>query len=257
MHFSARNIVVHRGGRIVLDNVSVDVWAGEVSVVTGPNGAGKSTLVSALAGYVPCQRGTVSIGENELSQLSAQVLSKRRAVMTQASNVVFDFSVHEILTMGVPSAAHSVEDLREADLDLATECEISALLHRKFNSLSGGERQRVQFCRALIQIARNKSSNEPRYLILDEPTSSLDLYHVVKVTKILKRVCAENVGILVVLHDLNLTAYIADYVFLLKDGEVAGAGTPNEIFTETLLSDVYNTPVRVEHRDDRPFIFSY
>lgn len=257
MHFSARNIVVHRGGRNVLDDVSVDVWAGEISVVTGPNGAGKSTLVSALAGYIPCQRGTICIGDHEVTQLSTQELSERRAVMTQASNVVFDFSVSEILAMGVPSAVHSVENLREVDLELAAECDISELLHRKFNSLSGGERQRVQFCRALIQIARNKSSTEPRYLILDEPTSSLDLYHVVNLTKILKRVRAGNVGILVVLHDLNLTAYIADFVVLLKDGEVAGAGAPSDVFTGTLLSDVYSTPVSVERRDDRPLIFSY
>lgn len=241
----------------MLDDVSVDLGAGEISVVTGPNGAGKSTLVSALAGYIPCQRGTISIGENEVSQLGAQELSERRAVMTQASNVVFDFSVNEILAMGVPSAAHSIENLREVDLELATECEISELLNRKFNSLSGGERQRVQFCRALIQIASNKSSAEPRYLILDEPTSSLDLYHVVKLTKILKRVRAENVGILVVLHDLNLTAHIADFVHLLKDGEVVGTGTPNDVLTGTLLSDVYSTPVRVERRDDKPLIFSY
>ena len=241
----------------MLDDVSVDVWAGEISVVTGPNGAGKSTLVSALAGYIPCQRGTIYIGDHEVTQLSTQELSERRAVMTQASNVVFDFSVSEILAMGVPSAVHSVENLREVDLELAAECDISELLHRKFNSLSGGERQRVQFCRALIQIARNKSSTEPRYLILDEPTSSLDLYHVVNLTKILKRVRAGNVGILVVLHDLNLTAYIADFVVLLKDGEVAGAGAPSDVFTGTLLSDVYSTPVSVERRDDRPLIFSY
>lgn len=241
----------------MLDDVSVDLRVGEISVVTGPNGAGKSTLVSALAGYIPCQRGTISIGENEVTQLSAQELSERRVVMTQASNVVFDFSVNEILAMGVPSATHSIENLREVDLELATECEISELLNRNFNSLSGGERQRVQFCRALIQIARNKSSAEPRYLILDEPTSSLDLYHVVKLTKILKRVRAENVGILVILHDLNLTAHIADFVYLLKDGEVAGTGAPNDVLTETLLSDVYSTPVRVERRDDKPLIFSY
>ena len=257
MHFSARNIVVHRGGRNVLDDVSVDVWPGEISVVTGPNGAGKSTLVAALAGYIPCQHGTISLGENEVTELSTHVLSERRAVMTQASNVVFDFSVYEILAMGVPSAVQSVEDLRQGDLELATECEISELLNRKFNSLSGGERQRVQFCRALIQIAKNKSSTESRYLILDEPTSSLDLYHVANLIKILKRMRAENVGVLVVLHDLNLTAHIADFVFLLKDGEVAGAGAPSDILTGTLLSDVYSTPVRVERRGDRPFIFSY
>ena len=151
----------------------------------------------------------------------------------------------------------SVEDLRQVDLDLATECEISELLNRKFNSLSGGERQRVQFCRALIQIARNKSSTEPRYLILDEPTSSLDLYHAAKLIKILKRMRAENVGVLVVLHDLNLAAHIADFVFLLKDGEVAGAGTPSDVLTGTLLSEVYSTPVPVERHDDRPFIFTY
>ena len=177
--------------------------------------------------------------------------------MTQASNVVFDFSVSEILAMGVPSAAHSVKNLREVDLELAAECEIRELLDRKFNSLSGGERQRVQFCRALIQIAGNKRSTELTYLISHEPTSSLDLYHVVNLIKILKRVRAENVGVFVVLHDLNLTAHIADFVFLLKDGVLAGAGAPSDVLTGTLLSEVYSTPVRVEPRDDRPLIFSY
>ena len=257
MPFNARNIVVRRDGRNLLNNVSIDFAPGEIAVVTGPNGAGKTTLISAMAGYIPCDQGTVSIDEFELAQLSAQQLAERRAVLTQASNVVFDFSVFDILTMGLPSAMQGADNLRANILELAGECEVSELLNRKFNLLSGGERQRVQFCRALVQITESKSSASPRYLILDEPTSSLDLYYVVKLIEILKKLRQQNIGILAVLHDLNLTAHIASSVYLLKNGEIVGRGVSDEVLTENLLSDVYNTPVCVERRNDRPFILSY
>ena len=257
MRFSAKDIVVRRDGRNLVNNVSIDFSPGEIAVVTGPNGAGKTTLISAMAGYISCDQGRVSIGEFELAHLSAQQLAERRAVLTQASNVVFDFSVSDILSMGLPSAMQGAENLRADILELATECEVSDLLDRKFNLLSGGERQRVQFCRALVQITGNKSSALSKYLILDEPTSSLDLYHVVKLIEILKKLRQQNIGILAVLHDLNLTAHIASSVYLLKNGELVGRGSPDEVLTEELLSDVYNTPVCVERRNDRPFIVSY
>lgn len=257
MRFSAQDIVVRRSGRPLVNEVSIDFRPGEIAVITGPNGAGKSTLVSVLAGYTTFEKGNIRIDDSELAQLSARELAEKRAVMTQASNVVFDFTVYDILNMGLSSALQGSESRRNSILELAIECEVGELVNRKFNLLSGGERQRVQFCRALIQVVRSKPSTGSKYLILDEPTSSLDLYHVARFTDTLKKLRSKNVGILVVLHDLNLTAHIADSVYLIKNGELVGCGGPSEVLTEGLLSQVYNTPVRVERYNNRPIVLTY
>ena len=131
MRFSAQDIVVRRSGRPLVNKVSIDFRPGEIAVITGPNGAGKSTLVSVFAGYTTFERGNIRIDDSELAQLSARELAEKRAVMTQASNVVFDFTVYDILNMGLSSALQGSESRRNSILELAIECEVGELVNRK------------------------------------------------------------------------------------------------------------------------------
>ena len=146
----------------------------------------------------------------------------------------------------------------EAVRAVVEECDIADLVGRKFNTLSGGEQQRVQFARALLQIWQPEGSREPRYLLLDEPTSNLDLAHELLVLRLAQRATGEGVGVLVVLHDLNLAARFADDVVLLERGAVVAAGSPAAVLRADRLTQVYRTPVQVERHAtlDRLVVFS-
>lgn len=169
--------------------------------------------------------------------------------------MAFDYYTEEVLAMGWTQgggAARFAVPLAE----VAEQCQIKGLFGRKFNTLSGGERQRVHFARTLLQIwgdpgkggasGRARSGATTRYLLLDEPTASLDLANELLVLRLACRVGQGDVGVLVVLHDLNLAARFADVVLLLNNGALRAAGPPREVFKEATLSEVYQTPMRVE-----------
>ena len=147
------------------------------------------------------------------------------------------------------SAGTRLSQRRAATRQVAHECQIDGLMTRTYNTLSGGERQRVQFARCLLQIWQPPDQIETRYLLLDEPTSSLDVSHELLVLRIAKQYARRSAGVLIVLHDLNLAARFCDDVVLMFDGRVIESGEPFNVFEDELLSDVYSTPIRVEWHD--------
>ena len=254
MTLCAEEVSLRLGGQLVLDRVSAQVSAGEVHALVGPNGAGKSTLLRTMSGEDKPDQGQVGMDGLPLEELGANDLAQRRSVMIQSAAIAFDFFVSEVLAMGwLGGTARTASEQALASKAVAHACRVNHLLQRKFRTLSGGERQRVHFARALLQIWRPKAGCdgvcESRYMLLDEPTSSLDLGHEGLVLRLARRAADNGVGVLVVLHDLDLAARFADQLTLLVNGSVWAQGPPGEVLTADTLSRAYGTRVQVEWID--------
>ena len=247
MTLSAEFVELRIGGVAALSNVCAEVVPGRVTALAGPNGAGKSSLLRVMSGELKPSGGTVRLDGGPLAGIPPAELATRRSVMGQGGPMAFDYYVEEVLAMGWTQGGGAAR-FRAPLAEVAEQCQVKGLFGRKFNALSGGERQRVHFARTLLQIwgAPENGGATTRYLLLDEPTASLDLANELLVLRLAWRFSQGDVGVLVVLHDLNLAARFADVVLLLDQGTVRAAGPPQEVFLEATLSEVYQTPMRVE-----------
>jgi iron complex transport system ATP-binding protein len=224
------------GQRPVLRGVSLSLESGQVVALLGPNGSGKSTLLRALLGQLAVTSGAVRWDGRDVRQWPRRQLARRVAYLPQAPTADGDHLVGDVLRLGRAPywGAFGLESARDADVvrDVAATLELTDLLARTMDQLSGGQRQRVFVGRCLAQ--------EPAALLLDEPTTFLDLRHQVELLRLLKRLAKErSVAVLMASHDLNLAAPLADRAVLLEGGVVAAAGTPAEVLEPGLLSRVY------------------
>lgn len=248
MSLLARNVCVRRSGRWLLANVDIEVQPGEVLAVVGPNGAGKSTLLGALAGDLSIDSGCVEMAGRNLQQLTLQQRAARRAVVGPPPQMAFDYTVADVVSMGWLhgdrfGSAFAADALNR----VLQRCELEPLRERVFMSLSSGERQRAQFAAGWLQVWPTPDDPAARWLLLDEPTSNLDVAHARQMLQLLRHLTADNTGVLVVLHDLDLATRFADRVLLLESGRVAGLGTPEAVMTPERLSAAYGAPVHVEY----------
>lgn len=168
--------------------------------------------------------------------------------MSQSQQIVFDFSVKEIIEMGWldKGNAQFSEHFDQAVLDISSVCQLDNLLERKFNRLSGGEQRRVHFARTLLQLWRPSDSMDPAYMLLDEPTANLDLYFEIKLMEIIKKKAVNNVGVFLILHDLNLAAKFSDKIALINKGKIVSYGTPREVLKPNILEEIYNLKMDVD-----------
>ncbi len=243
---SGDRLTVHRGERPVLNAVDIDIMPGRMTAVVGPNGAGKSTLINALTGRLPLVRGAVEIDGRAIGDFSRLEIARRVSVLQQQFQTTFAFRAFEVVAMG--RAPHERLEKRMTAARIV-EAAMSAagvdhLADRAANQLSGGERQRVFLARALAQIMPLEESS-PRYLLLDEPTASLDLSHQRSTLAFARAVAASGIGVLCVLHDLNLASRFADQAIILADGTTAAAGKPADIFDAPTISSVYGDDLSV------------
>lgn len=228
-----------RGAPAIVDDVSLDLYPGELLVLVGPNGAGKSTLLSLLAGDREPSAGEVELDGLPLYEVEALPLARRRAVMRQSALLPFGFYAHELVELGRtpwqgvpgrPSDPEAVDDaMRRAD--------VLGLALRRADVLSGGERARVTLARALAQ--------DTGILLLDEPTASLDPRHQHAVMRVARELAGEGRALLAVLHDLNLAARYADRVAVMHEGRIRACGPPADVLTEPILEATYEHPLRV------------
>ena len=231
------------GEQVVLDQLNFNLWPGFFCGILGPNGCGKSTLINTICRVNEPLGGSLLFAEQELRTISRQELAAKIAVVPQETHVAFPFKVREIVAMGrnphLSGFFGSGYDLENEMVDQAlTATGISHLAERAITRLSGGERQLVLLARALAQ--------EPRLLLLDEPTSNLDISHAVGILRLVAaKVRQEKLAALAVFHDLNLAAVFADYLFLVKDGTIRYQGETREVITEEILVDLYELPLKV------------
>ncbi|MGO2140984.1 MAG: heme ABC transporter ATP-binding protein [Leucobacter sp.] len=236
---AADAVTIERGRKKLLDSVSLDVRAGEVLSLLGPNGAGKSTLLSLLSGDVEPDAGSVQFGGKALDDWSLVDLSRRRSVLLQENQLLFPFTVHQVVEMGrAPWRRTPLEDDdNEAIGEAIAATDIGHLGHRRVPSLSGGERARTAFARVI--------AGRTGVLMLDEPTAALDLGHQEAVLTLARERAAAGDAVLIVLHDLNLASAYSDRIALLRQGKIVANGAPDEVLEADVLTDVYRTPVEV------------
>ena len=249
MSLSLKSVSLKLDNRQILKDVSLEINEGEIVSVIGPNGAGKSTLLNVLTGDISPDSGDIIYDNKQLNKISIQERAFTRSVMSQMQTLVFNFNVKDVIEMGWLQRGNSdfSSNFSMAFEAVTTECNVNNLVHRKFNSLSGGEQRRVHFARTLLQLWRPSQSNDPRYLLLDEPTANLDLSSEMLLMNILKARASSNIGILIILHDLNLASHFADKIAIMKDGEIKAFGKPEEIMTDDFLTSIYEVPIKIKY----------
>lgn len=244
MSLEARDLHLHCDAGVLIESLSLRIEPGTLTALVGPNGAGKSSLLRALAGDLRPTSGAVLMNGAPLADMRPWRQAQLRAVMEQTPPLAFDFSLAEVLRMGW---IHGDAWGARAEVALATvasECRVQHLLERPFASLSGGEQQRGHFARALLQLWPDASIGGPRWLLLDEPTSSQDLGNELQLLRCARQAACRQVGVLVVLHDLNLAARFADRVALMHRARLRALGAPAAVLRAETLSDIYQTQMQ-------------
>jgi iron complex transport system ATP-binding protein len=239
----------------VLRGVSLAVPAAGIVGILGPNGSGKTTLLRMLAGTRQPQRGSVTLDGAPLTRFSRAALARRMAVVPQETQLAFDYTVSEVAMMGRYPHLGPFEIEGPADLAVIEETLTSTgtlhLKDRLFATLSGGEKQRVVIAAALAQIFRLKaeatqSGTEAGFLLLDEPTASLDLGYQLEVASLLTQLHEERrVAIVISTHDLGLAGTLCDSLMLIRDGVVIANGPTDEVLTADNVRQVYGVEADV------------
>ena len=245
MMLSVRDLSFSVQGRNLLAQIRMDLAPGELLVVVGRNGAGKSTLLKHLTRDLPVTSGEIQLHGQPLEAHKPKDLARQRAVLPQHTQLDFAYAVHEVVMLGrIPHQrrhAETPDDRRIVSESLA-RVGLAGYEERNYLTLSGGEQQRVHLARALAQL---EGTEGDRLLLLDEPTSSLDLAHQHQILMLAREFASQGVGILAILHDLNLAAQYADRILVLAGGKVLAYGTPFEVLTPEVIDAAFGHPVVV------------
>lgn len=244
----ARALSKRAGRATLLDGVGLTVAAGEMVAVIGPNGAGKSTLLRLLSGDLRPDAGDVRLKRRDISSYTPRELAARRAMLSQHINVTFPFTVEEIVLMGAGDRSlREAGPLVDAALD---EVGLAHFRDRQLPTLSGGEQQRAHFARVLVQLACGEAEHGPGLLLLDEPTSSLDLRHQIDLVEAARRRAGSGTAVIAILHDLNLAIRFADRLIVLNGGRLAADGPRTEVVTRERIRDIFEIDAVVHRADD-------
>jgi iron complex transport system ATP-binding protein len=242
------SVTALRGERRVLDGASLALDFGEVLVLAGRNGAGKTTLLRIATGLAAPSAGRVMLAGRALAELTRAEVARAVALVPQDTHVPFPFSAFEIVLMGRAPHLGAFGFESRADRGIATACMerlgIAALAARGIDELSGGERQLVTIARALAQ--------EPRVLLLDEPTAHLDLAHRLALEALLRDLAREDKAALLVSHDLAGAARVADRIALLAGGRVLASGTPREVLSAERMRAAFGVEATLVETSEGP-----
>ena len=242
----ANGISVHRGGRRIIESVTMRVAPGEVTAVVGPNGSGKSTLLRALAGLWPVSEGSVLFDFQPVHRMPRRLVARTIAFVPQDTRIDFAFTVDEIVGMGrhphrgkfAPETAADRAAVRTA-LD---RCDVAHLRQRSANTLSGGERQRVLIARSLAA--------QPDVILLDEPTASLDIEHALDILELCRTLAQEGRAIAFATHDLSAVARYASSVALMDRGELLGFGPAAQVLDAAAFRKVFGVRLEILSASD-------
>ena len=231
----------------ILRNINLEIIPGEILTIIGPNGAGKSSLIKIVSGDINPSEGEVQYGNTPLSQISLEKRSFLRSVLSQSQNINFDFSVREIIEMGWINTKTSISNDNYMKLlsEVSEECFIENILNNKFKNLSGGEQKRVHLARTFFQLQNLHKFENNKYLILDEPLTNLDIFFEIKIMELIKKKARDGLGVLVILHDLNITQKFSDKVAILKEGELKFYGNTQSVLNSKNLSNVYGLDMKI------------
>jgi len=251
---TTKNLSVAIANKVILENISETFEAGKITLIIGPNGAGKSTFIKSICGQLKLnQKGTV---DYDAEVLSISELAKVRAVLSQNSKLNFPLTVRDIVMMG--RYPHFGNYPSEKDKRACSEAiqffELENFVDRNYLTLSGGEMQRVHFARVLAQIWFSEE-NKTRYLILDEPLTFLDVHFQYSFMYKMQELAKENNMVIIgVLHDLNLTAKFADKIMLLSQGKVIASGNKTEVLSKENIVEAFKMEPKIHTIENEIFI---
>ena len=232
MEIRTEDTTLSYGAARILKGISLETHTGEFVGIIGPNGSGKSTLLKCIYRVLKPDGGCIRLGDQELHEMKIRNSARKVAVVAQHNYYNFEFSVREVVMMGRAPHKKMLEKDGAKDFEIVDQALKTVGMYefadRNFSTLSGGEQQRVILARALAQ--------QTPCLILDEPTNHLDITHQLQLMELVRGL---NVTVLSAIHDLNIAAMYCDRLYILKDGEIVGSGTPEELLTPETIRRVY------------------
>ncbi|MGD1894541.1 MAG: heme ABC transporter ATP-binding protein [Cyclobacteriaceae bacterium] len=233
------------GQKTILNRCSLTITPGRFTAVVGANGAGKSTLLRIISGENQSDNGHIHLNGKPLEDFPNREVSQLRAVLPQQTTVNFPFTVEQVIEIG--RYAHRTSDQENQQI-INEVMQLTGLIPfqgRAYQTLSGGEQQRVQMARVIAQLwggTYRGALSQPRYLLLDEPTSSLDLAQQQRLLGLAQDLCSRSFGLLAILHDLNLAVQYADDILFLKQGETVAYGAVEEVVTKEVIEETFSHP---------------
>lgn len=247
-----KDVTKKYNGKPVVDAVNLEIPKGKVISFIGPNGAGKSTVMGIISRLIAKDSGLVSFDGTELEKWKSKELSKRLAILTQSNNIQMKLTVRELVAFGrFPYSGNRTTKEDEEIIEQAIAyMELEAFRDRFIDELSGGQRQRALIAMVIAQ--------DTDYILLDEPTNNLDIYHATNMMKIIRRLCDElEKTIILVLHEINYAAFYSDYICAFVDGKVAKFGTVKEVMTKETLSEIYKVDFEILEIEGKPLSIYY
>jgi iron complex transport system ATP-binding protein len=244
----ARAVSMVVGNARLVDGVDLAIGGGEMVAIIGPNGAGKSTLLRMLSGDLRPTAGKVELRQRDIGAYAPRELAAHRAMLSQHVHVTFPFTVEEVVEMGTGGRSRAAS--RALVDDALSEVGLERFRHRQLPTLSGGEQQRAHFARVLVQLACGEAMHGPGLLLLDEPTSSLDLRHQIDLVESARRRAKSGTAVVAILHDLNLAMRFADRIVLLHRGRLAASGDRHTTITSDMIRHLFEVDVAIRHTDD-------
>lgn len=239
-------------GKPVVDSVSFEIPKGKVLSLIGPNGAGKSTVMGVISRLIARDEGLVDFEGQDISRWKRKELAKKLAILTQTNNVQMKLTVRELVAFGrfpYSGGRLTEEDRQIIDMAIAY-MELEEFENRFIDELSGGQRQRAYIAMVVAQ--------DTEYVLLDEPTNNLDIYHATNMMKMVRRLCGElGKTVVLVLHEINYAAFYSDYICAFVDGKIAKFGTVKEVMTQENLSEIYGVNFRIQEIEGKPLAIYY
>lgn len=239
-------------GKTVVDRVDFEIPKGRVISFIGPNGAGKTTVMHMISRLIASDAGLINFEGKELGKWNSRELSKRLAILTQSNNIQMKLTVRELVIFGrFPySGSHMTREDNKI-IDQAIEyMELTGIQERFIDELSGGQRQRAYIAMVIAQ--------DTEYVLLDEPTNNLDIYHSSNMMKTVRRLCDElGKTVVLVLHEINYAAFYSDYICAFANGKIANFGTVKEVMTKENLSKIYGVDFEIRQLEGKPLSIYY
>ena len=247
-----KNLTKKYDDKAVVDSVSFEIPKGKVISLIGPNGAGKSTVMGMISRLIAHDSGQVNFEGTDITKWKSKELSKRLAILTQSNNIQMKLTVRELVAFGrFPySGGRITKEDREIIDKAISYMELEEFQDRFIDELSGGQRQRA--CIAMV------IAQDTEYVLLDEPTNNLDIYHATNMMKIVRRLCDElGKTVVLVLHEINYAAFYSNYICAFVDGKIAKFGTVEEVMTKENLSEIYKVDFEIMEIEGKPLSIYY
>lgn len=256
MSLSAQALTIGYEGNIIVPELNLEIKEGKITAIIGPNGCGKSTILKTMARLHPAMSGAVYLDGRKIKETPTKEIAKRLAILPQTPEAPDDLSIYDLVSYGRTPYQAGFSRLNQHDREMIdwslNVTGLADLKHKSLDALSGGQRQRAWIAMAIAQ--------ETKLLLLDEPTTYLDLAHQLEVLELLKKLNKEDQRtIVMVIHDLNHASRFADELVAIKAGKLIHQGTPEQVMDKEVLKEVFNidTAIVTDPRTGKPAMISY